>query len=140
MAKKAAKPAKTAAPKIKKPKKEKVVKAVEADVPAAPAAASSSIVIEKDIPIPATVRNGGASPYPFGQMEVNDSFIIKSSKDADLFASDEEFGKALLEDYRTIANRLSGAVRRFTKKTEENFRFRVKTVPSEGGVRVWRVE
>lgn len=133
-----------ARPKKAAPKKAKAVKTAEktetteAAAPA-PVISTSKITIDKNVPIPATVRSGGVSPYPFSTMEVTDSFLIKSDVDADLYANDEEFGKALVEDFRVIANRLSGACRRFTKRNE-GYKFRVKTVPAEFGVRVWRVE
>lgn len=100
-------------------------------------ATSSAFVLEDNIPLPARQRFGNTTPYPFASMGVNQSFIVEATVDADLYVNDDELGKAIVEEQRKIANRLGGAVRRFTK-THPDFKFAVRTV--EGGVRVWRTE
>lgn len=121
--------------KEKAPKKEKAVKTETVADEAAPVA--SKFTLEDNVPLPARIRAGGVSPYPFASMQVGQSFLVQADIDPDLYTSDEEFGKALVEEFRVLANRLSGATRRFTK-THEGYKFAVRT--TSDGVRVWRVE
>jgi len=97
----------------------------------------NGFVIEDNIPIPARKRFGGNSIYPVANLQVGQSFIVPANVDADLYADHNELGKAIKEQLRTISNRLSGAVRRFTKKNEA-LKFRVAI--TDDGVRVWRTE
>lgn len=130
MSDKKKKSAKPAAP--KKVKKESAPKEVKA-VASAP---STAFEIESGIPIPARSR-AAASAYPFGQLEVGQSFLIKSDVDRDLFIDEAEYNAAVRHQNRVVANRIGGAVRRF-KKSNPDFVFVVRATPE--GVRVWRVE
>jgi len=134
------KPKKAAAPKKEKAAKPaKEPKTETATTVAAEKAApvASAFTLEDNVPIPARIRAGGVSPYPFIDMQPGQSFVVEASVDADLYTSASEAEKAKAEESRTIANRLSGAVRRFTKR-HTGYKFAVRTVPE--GVRVWRVE
>lgn len=119
------------------PKKEPKAKVKAAKVETEATEVTSSFELEDNIPMPARQRFGNSTPYPFATMEVGQSFIVRVEVDADLYVDDNELGKAVVEEQRKIANRLSGATRRFTK-SREGFKFGVRTV--EGGVRVWRTE
>lgn len=69
--------------------------------------------IESDIPVP-TRTNTNASKYPWGLMDVGDSFMVSNGN---------------VKSLRTVAYGAS-------KRTGMKFKARVV----EGGVRVWRVE
>ena len=104
-------------------------------------AITNKYAIEKGIAMPARQRFGGEagpSPYPFDDMEVGDAFFIQVEVDASEYAADEQ-AKVIAEDQRKIANRLSGATRRFTKQNE-GVKFGVRSAEKDGtkGVRVWR--
>jgi len=108
---------------------------------AKPVSNATGIVLEGGIDIPARTRSAGASPYPFASMAVapaeNSTFLIKAEVEPALYTNEKEAEDARLEEARKIANRLSGATRRFTK-SNPGFKFAVRTVPE--GVRVWRTE
>lgn len=105
----------------------------------APTVTNSAFKIEKGIPIPAVSRVGGSSVYAWGMMEDGDSVFFPAEVDAEFYADKVELDKATKESLKVIANRLSGATRRYTKKNPE-FKFRIRTEGSPSGVRVWRVE
>lgn len=71
------------------------------------------VQIEKGIPMPVLLRNGGAAKYPWRQMEIGDSFFVCGLK----------------------AAQLSGTAHNAAKIT--GFKFAARSEP--GGVRVWRV-
>lgn len=98
---------------------------------------SSSFALDDGIDVPARSRQGGVSPYPFATMKAGQSFHVPHNIDAALFNTPDEHVQASTEESRKIANRLSGATRRFTKANDGS-KFAVRTV--EGGVRVWRTE
>lgn len=83
--------------------------------------------VEKNIPIPPDIRNGGHGKrkYPFNVMEVGDSFLapIKEGKRA----SD-------------VINALTAAAHAFTKSQFGNPKFRIACRALPEGVRVWRIE
>ena len=74
----------------------------------------SEIVIEKGIPVPKTNRSDRRSKYPFGAMEVGDSFFVKNGNIRNM-------------------SRISS-----THAKKMSYRFSCRTV--DGGVRVWRTE
>jgi hypothetical protein len=76
------------------------------------------IEIEKGVPIPE--RRGNWTKYPWGNMEVGDSFFVKRS------------GKTTL---KLLQNNLSTLSRRVGKSIGVKF----KTSQEEKGVRVWRI-
>lgn len=89
-------------------------------------------------------RFGGSSAlYPFATMEKGQSFFIPAEKvDASAYSSETEANKAQSEACSLVANRLSGAVRRFTKRNA-GYTFQVKTVNDTQrgwGIRVRRTE
>lgn len=84
-----------------------------------------SFTIEKDKAIPTATGASKPARYPFGQMEIGDSFLVP--------ASDEPGCK-----------NVSSAASRFANATGPEWRFisRTMTVEKDGeaGVRVWRVD
>ena len=77
-----------------------------------------TITIEKNIPVPATIRNGRHHSLPSGELEVGDSFLLPA-------ATREEFEQA-----RT---RLRSSTAGWIKKGRK---FSTRSV--EGGIRIWR--
>ncbi|QIG65942.1 hypothetical protein phiOC_p300 [Ochrobactrum phage vB_OspM_OC] len=76
--------------------------------------------IEKGIELPKQKRKGKASIYPYGTMDINDSFLVTDKAFKSVYQSAYTFGK------------------------RHNMKFVVTEVPAEGknskgGVRVWRV-
>lgn len=130
--------------KTEKPAKAKLTLAssTQADAASAveaPVSASKFAVHGPEETPPASVRasRSHTSQYPFKELAVGGWFEVETSADADLYANDEEFRKAKIEDLRTISNRLSGAVRRFTTRNE-GYKFSVST--ASNSVVVKRVE
>ena len=122
-----------AAKKTTAPKKTKVVKSAETKVKApkvvsAPKAESKFKIIPSSEAAPRVHfgRSVGQAIYPFADMDVDTSFEIKADADRDLFVSDQEYTQELRSQLKTLANRMAGAVRRFTKK-REGFKFSVHT-------------
>jgi hypothetical protein len=74
-------------------------------------------VVDKDVPIPAA--RGAYSKYPFGDVEVGDSFIVPPG---DI-------------DPRVVANRVQVAAKGFGRRNGMLF----TTRSTSQGVRVWRV-
>lgn len=77
--------------------------------------------LEADVPVPKGTQ-GRKSKYPFGEMAVNDSFLVP-------------LGDKAVKNVR--ANVLSSAFR-YRKQVDENFH--VITRIEDDGVRVWRKE
>lgn len=75
---------------------------------------SSLLRIEKGVPLPPSRNDRSGTPWPFGEMEVGDSFFVTNV---------------------TVA-RLLVAARRFTPK---RFTTRRMTESGVSGIRVWRV-
>lgn len=132
--------------------KKKAIPSAKKKVPqlkkkAAPAlsvvANATSFELRDNVPVPAISRrsNGPATIYPFASMTVGKSFFVSSAIDASTFTDETEAAKAQGEATKTVANRLSGAVRRFTKKNE-GYKFNVRATVEDGvpGVYVGRVE
>lgn len=75
--------------------------------------------IRKDVPMPATVREGFAKPskYPFGTMEVGDMFFVPAAK-------------------KSFSSLASAAGKRLGRK------FSTRAVTDEGveGIGCWRIE
>ena len=142
---KAPKP-KTAAPKTaKKAKVPGTASEASAKKAATPATArDSDFTVEYDIPMPAVTRKAPPveSPYKFETMKVGGSVLFPVDYDMDI-ADEAEREKTWQEAARTMANRVTGAVRRFTKKPEySDYKFASRTVADDQlgfGVRVWRV-
>lgn len=132
MAKKAKKVAPKKAAKPKTPKTE----TSKASTPALAQADGFKydILDEGDMPEAMRMSRSVASPYPFAAMEVGKGFVVAHDIDPDLYASETEAETAKREALRTIANRLSGAVRRFTKKND-GFKFKVYTAANGVGVK-----
>lgn len=124
MAKTKGKPAK--ASKSTKPAKvEKETKKVTKTVKAAPAVVASKYeVYSGDSERPALTRNM-PSPYPFATMDVNDRFFVDVEIDTSRYDADEA-AKAIREEQKRIANRLTGAGRRFNKRSNSDFKFSVR--------------
>lgn len=113
-----------------------------APAPAAPAApVVSSFALDDNLPVPTVTRTiGQPSNYPLGSMNVGQSFLAPVAV-ADTITDEGERAKAWKEEARKVANRLSGAVRRF-RESREDIHFAIRTVNDDTlghGVRVWRV-
>lgn len=77
---------------------------------------------------PPRVRLSGASPYPFKSLPVGGSFMIPAEViDKANYSTEKEAAKAQAEACGLVANRLSGATRRFTKRND-GYKFTVFTV------------
>lgn len=121
--------------------------AAPAPAPVAPAAApveapaASSFALDDNLPVPTVTRTiGQPSNYPLGSVNVGQSFIVPVAV-ADTITDEGERAKAWKEEARKVANRLSGAVRRF-RESHEDIHFAIRTVNDDTlghGVRVWRV-
>lgn len=99
---------------------------------------TSQYAIDDNIPIPSRpFRKGRVSPYPYASLEVGQSFFVPAEIEKALYTNEKEAAEAQREEYRVVANRLSGGTRRFAKRNP-GYRFAVRTV--EGGIRVWRIE
>ena len=78
--------------------------------------------IEKNVEIPKKAGAfGRPNKYPFGRMDVGDSFIVPFDD----------------EDISRVRNRVSQAINKAQKKSP-SMRFTLRKLPE--GVRVWRVE
>lgn len=102
-------------------------------------AASTEFVLHTGRDVPVRTRAPGASPYPFAAMEVGQHFTVDATVDDALYTDANELHSARVEELRKVANRLSGATLRFTKRHSE-YKFAVRMLPDEGKVGVWRVE
>lgn len=101
---------------------------------------NTSFTLEDGVELPARIRTGGGTPYPFAAMAIGQRFFVGTQIDTSKYSSADEAAAAQREENERVANRLSGAVRRFTKK-HEGFKFAVRTVTDpSAGVGVWRVE
>lgn len=112
----------------------------KADTPAT----ASGFKLETGIALPPRARlTGGsskASPYPFKDMPINSSFLVTAEVPEN--TKDEERDAVFKDVQRKVANRMSGAIRRF-KKSNPGYDFSSRSVASDElgyGVRVWRVE
>lgn len=108
---------------------------------------ATSFKLVDDVQLPPRIRKGGASPYPFASMAIGQSFMVAAVIERSIYSSEEEADKAQNEECRKVANRLSGAVRRFTKHNT-GYKFAVRTVSTgkalgfdaDHGIVVQRVE
>lgn len=84
-------------------------------------------IIDSNIPLPASVRRGRGSTYPFADMQVGDSFFVPTKDE--------------VEDKRAMG-RLTAATRTFRKAdaSRANIRFSIRPVTEgiKNGVRIWR--
>lgn len=121
---------KTAVVKVAAPKADKPVKAKEA----APAVANSTAFEIKKAGTynyqSASLRATGHSSYPFASLDVEDGFFIPASVDTSKIVSAEEATQVQREALAKVANRMSGAVRRFGKHNADK-KFSVTMVTSE---------
>lgn len=81
---------------------------------------SNTIKLEKGVPIPESPKSF-ASKYPWGQMEVGDSFLIPQIDNEPIQSTRERASKAV--SYA---------------KRHKNINFCTRKV--DGGIRVWRIE
>lgn len=80
----------------------------------------------------------GHSMYPFASMAVDDGFFVAADVDTSNFSDEGEAAKAQMEKCHALSNRLTGAVRRFTKRNE-GYKFTVRIVKEPAmGVNVYR--
>lgn len=85
---------------------------------------TTKFAIERGIPIPA--RRGASRKYPFGQMQVGDSFTVTPAG----------FGKPVFID--ALQHCMSNTARSFAKRHGGKFATRI--VNDRTAVRVWRVK
>ena len=76
----------------------------------------SKIKIEKNIPIPPTKPRGRQSPFPFAEMEVNDSFFFDNPKGHKQWNSPHAWRRKFQPDWKFVIR------------------------PENGGFRCWRVK
>lgn len=82
------------------------------------------IKIEKGVPIPPRSNGGRESKYPLSEMKKGDSFLITCDS----------------SETSKTSRRLNSAVGNYQKSHGEEFQFKIRTVPEEGGVRIWRTK
>lgn len=105
--------------------------------------AKASFKLDTGLSIPARrAPTGGntGSNYPFKEMPVGSSFLVEATVPQNTKA--EERDAVFKDEQKRVANRMSGAIRRF-KKANEGFDFAMRQVNDDElghGVRVWRVE
>lgn len=116
-----------------------------APAPATPTpAVVAGFALETGIDIPPSQRigsNSAASPWPFKEMAVGQSFLVPVEV-PETIKDDKERAAAFKELARKASNRVSGAIRRF-KKQNDGTDFAIRTVNDDTrghGVRVWRIE
>lgn len=63
--------------------------------------------IEKRVPLPSPRKHGGESKYPFRDMEVGDSFIVKGSDGNSIRSTASNAGRRLGRKF-TVANEEDG--------------------------------
>lgn len=94
--------------------------------------------------VPARSRGGVEPIYPFASMnpapQENSFFTIVTQIDSSSYPDETEARKAQKEANNTVVNRLTGAVRRYVKRTNTAARFsaRAKIVEGVNVVRVYR--
>ena len=104
---------------------------------------ASGFKLDTGLSIPARTRptgTGSTATYPFKDMPVGSSFLVEAEVPAN--TKDEERDAVFKDVQRKVANRMSGAIRRF-KKANPGYDFASRQVDSDElgrGVRVWRVE
>lgn len=82
--------------------------------------------IESGVPIPPIQRRGGGgrkSSYPFGDMEVDGSFLVPFDGDSP----------------KTVARRVQVAKTQAAKR-HPTHKYVIRTMPDGSGMRVWRVQ
>lgn len=79
--------------------------------------------IEKGVPVPSRGLPAKPIPYPFGEMELGDSFVVPIPKDLD--------GERLVKRILSIA-------KRYRDDVQADFAISARVRPE--GVRVWRVK
>lgn len=87
----------------------------------------NKISINKGVPPPIGAGTPGRSIYPFGEMEVGDSFAVPLSGEKSKGGNDK------------VTDRISSAVSAFKKRADRGLKFSVHTDRSEGVVRCWRM-
>lgn len=104
-------------------------------------AAASEFALEDSVEIPPRKHGGGGavSPYPFKHMKPSQSFFVAAEIERGLYTTEAEADEAQLEESRKVVNRMTGAVRRFSK-LNDGYKFTVRTVSDPHGVRVWRTD
>lgn len=83
----------------------------------------SRIHIEKGLPIPKLKGPGAKNKYPWGEMEIGDSFSVKLSNNPD-----------------KIRLNLLNSAKNWSKYNNKNYKFKTRTIKEDGVVRIWRVE
>ena len=81
------------------------------------------IKVDKNIPIPNTVRGGHVNRYPFDHLEPGDSFLMQMNLSGDREAD------------KTAKSRSTGLVSYAARKYKHKYATRLV----EGGRRVWRI-
>ena len=107
-------------------------------------AKASGFKLDTGVPIPArrvvTGGNSTGTNYPFKDMPVGSSFLVEAEVPENTKAEERE---AVFKDtQKRVANRMSGAIRRF-KKANPDYNFVSRQVSDDTaghGVRVWRIE
>ncbi len=95
--------------------------------------------LDDNIPVAPIARAAAEIKYPFADMKPGQSFLVPVEI-ADTITRPEERAEAFKEGAKTLSNRLTGAVRRFKDRDGNGDKvFAVRSVPDEGGVRVWYV-
>lgn len=85
-------------------------------------------LVDNFTPPPRPRFTTGVSRYPFESMAVGQSFLYLAEViDASLYAGEREANKAQSEACAQVANRMSGATRRFSK-THPGYKFKITTV------------
>lgn len=131
--KKAAKPA------AKKPAKKVVVKPKKATKPVGYAANQTSFEIETGLAIPARRHGGTEARYPFASLQPGQSFFVSAQIDTSNYQDDNEALKAQKEAIDAAINRMTGAARRYVKRSGVATKFVIRADEKDmvQGVRVF---
>jgi len=84
----------------------------------------SQFTVDKGIPLPPDCRNGGRAPkYPFGTMEIGDSFFIAVTVQ-------NRFSK------QRVGSKITANAAHYKR---HNPKFKIAYRAVEGGIRIWRI-
>lgn len=127
--KKAAKPAvKKSAKAVVKSAKNTVKKAAK---PAGYVANQTSFEIESGLPIPARRHGGTEARYPFASLQPGTSFFVPAQIDTSNYQDDNEALKAQKEAIDAAINRMTGAARRYVKRSGVATKFVIRADEKE---------
>lgn len=122
---------KVAKPAAKKPAKKTVAKVKKAVKPTGYVANATSFEIESGLPIPARRHGGTEARYPFASLQPGTSFFVPAQIDTSNYQDDNEALKAQKEAIDAAINRMTGAARRYVKRSGVATKFVIRADEKE---------